>query len=227
MEHRVFIGVDPRHMIGHTVCSFSLIHYASAPLQITPLVLATLPIERRGLTEFSFTRFLVPWLCGYKGWAVFMDSDIVVQDDICKLWQFGRPENAVTVAEGVPDFERAAVILFNCAHADNRALTPEFIERAEGLHTINWTKKVGTFPSRWAHCVGYAEPLADPALIHYTMGNPCWPETQDCEHADKWQNERRGALGSVSWADLMGSSTHAFRAPDGTLQPKYKARDGA
>ena len=29
-------------------------------------------------TDFSFTRFLVPQLMNFDGWAIFMDCDIVV-----------------------------------------------------------------------------------------------------------------------------------------------------
>lgn len=223
MDYRVFVGFEPRHAIGLTVTNFSLIHYASQPLQITPLVLATLPIERKGLTEFSFSRFLVPWLCGFRGWALFLDSDIIAYDDICKLWDLADPTKAVMVADGVPGFERAAVMMFNCAHPDNLDLTPIKIASMQGLHTISWTKEIGFFPESWNHCVGYSEPNEQPSLIHYTQGNPIWLETADCEHAAKWRDEYKAAVSTAPWVDLMGGSIHAFEAPDGTKQPKYKA----
>lgn len=228
MKFPLYIGFEPRHAVGYTVTSFSAMHYASLPLQITPLILATLPIERKGLTEFSFSRFLVPWLQGYKGWALFCDSDIIFQDDPCKLWDFADPTKAVCVAEGIPDFEQAAIMLFNCAHPDNLNLTPDKIDKSTNLHTIGWTKEIGYFPSDYNHCVGYNELNDDAKVIHYTMGNPCWKETADCEHQDKWVREYKNAVGTVNWVDLMGQSIHAFQAPDGSLQPKYKAlRDGS
>lgn len=215
MDYRCFIGFEPRHAIGLTVTSFSLIHYASHPLQITPLVLGTLPIDRRGLTEFTYSRFLVPWLCNYRGWAVFLDSDIVLQDDICKLWEYADPTKAVIVAEGVPGFERAAFMMFNCAHEDNLQLTPIKIANMQNLHTIGWTKEIAYFPESWAHCVGYSAPSDEVSAIHFTKGNPVWPETRQCEHQEKWVAEYKAATGTVSYNDLMGGSVHAeAKGPD-------------
>ena len=46
-------------------------------------------------TEFSFTRFLVPYLVDYQGWAIFMDNDMVCLDDIAKLWALRDDRYAV------------------------------------------------------------------------------------------------------------------------------------
>ena len=37
-------------------------------------------------TEFSFSRFLTPYLSGYEGWSIFMDCDMLVPRDIAELW---------------------------------------------------------------------------------------------------------------------------------------------
>ena len=74
----VFIGYDPRQPVAYNVLQHSIVRHASEPVAITPLILKQLPIERRGLTEFTFSRFLVPYLCGFKGMAVFLDADMVV-----------------------------------------------------------------------------------------------------------------------------------------------------
>lgn len=225
MKYRIFLGFDPRQSVSLNVCQFSLFRRASEPLAITSLVLEQLPLERKGLTPFSFSRFLVPYLCDFHGWALFMDADIIAQDDICDLWRYIDPKKAVIVSEGVKPFERAAVMLFNCGHPDNRVLTPEYVERADNLHVIGWTQNVGFFPERWNHCVGYAEPREDPALIHYTMGVPAFKKTADCEHADKWLAEFRAMNSVATWDELMGPSIHAVEI-EGELQPRYKLNDG-
>ena len=53
--------------------------------------------ERNSLqsTEFSFSRFLVPHLCNYEGWAIFMDCDMMVVDDIKNLWNLRDNKYAV------------------------------------------------------------------------------------------------------------------------------------
>ena len=38
-------------------------------------------------TEFTFSRFLIPHLNDYKGWAVFCDCDFLWLDDIKKLYE--------------------------------------------------------------------------------------------------------------------------------------------
>lgn len=222
MIHRIFIGFDPRQCVSYNVCQFSLLRRASEPIAITPLVIETLPLERQGLTPFSFTRFLIPHLMNYKGWALWMDSDILAWDDPIRIWDYAKPDKAVIVAEGVMPFERAAVILFNCAHPDNRVLTPEYVEKAEDLHRIGWTENVGWFPRRWNHCVGYCPSTDDLGLIHYTQGVPAFAETRDCEHAEKWTSELRMMNSTQSWAELMGNSVHAVQTPDGP-QPKYRS----
>ena len=37
-------------------------------------------------TEFTYTRFLVPYLQDYKGWALFCDNDFLFLDDVKKIF---------------------------------------------------------------------------------------------------------------------------------------------
>ena len=46
-------------------------------------------------TAFSFTRFLVPYLMNYKGWAIFMDCDMLCRSDISELWKYRNDKYAV------------------------------------------------------------------------------------------------------------------------------------
>ena len=86
---RVFIGYDPNETVALHVLSHSIWRHAKTPVSITPLVLTQLPMtrERNPLqtTEFSFSRFLVPWLCAYRGKAVFMDCDMLCRADVGEL----------------------------------------------------------------------------------------------------------------------------------------------
>ena len=58
----VFIGFDERQRVSFTTLASSIYELSSAPVSVSPLVLRTLPISRRGLTPFTFSRFLVPGL---------------------------------------------------------------------------------------------------------------------------------------------------------------------
>jgi hypothetical protein len=226
MMHRIFIGYDERQPIACTVLQYSILRRASAPVAITPLVLPTLaPFNRKGLTPFTFSRFLVPHLCGFEGWALFLDIDVLCLDDIAKLFALADPTYAVQAVDTSPAFERAAVMLFNCAHPDNATLTPEHVgDRATmNLHVLGWTVNVGWLPHRWNHLVGYDAPRADAGLVHYTMGVPAWPETMDCEFAQEWHAELEAMRPTVPWLELMGTSVHAARLADGSIVPRYKA----
>lgn len=223
---KVFIGHEPRVAIQTNVCISSLYETATAPVSVTPLVLSQLPLKRRGLTEFSFSRFLVPWLCGFEGTALFLDSDVIVRGDVAELFALADPQYAVQVCDIQPEFERAAVMLFNCGHPSNRVLTPELIETSPcPYHLMAWTAHIGHIPLNWGHAVGYSrpQPLERLPLIHYTAGVPAWPETADCEHADEWHKARRQMCSvKTTWADLIGRSVHAAQGPDGQPLPKWK-----
>lgn len=209
---RVFIGYDPREALAYSVLAHSIHEHASVPVSVTPLMLSQLQRvfrrERNPLqsTDFAFTRFLVPYLCGYQGWAIFMDCDMVMREDIASLWALRDDAYAVQVVkhEHVPrettkflnamqtKYEKknwSSVMLFN--NAQCQALTPEFVNTASGLelHQFKWLAdddRIGALPARWNHLVGYNEPTPDAALLHYTLGGPYFAAYRECDDADVW-----------------------------------------
>lgn len=207
--NRVFIGFDHRQPISYTVLQHSIYTRTDTPVSITPLCLNQLPLEREGLTPFTWSRFLVPWLCEFKGWALFLDIDMLVQGDINELFELADENYAVMVSQNKLRFEWASAILFNCGHRDNAILTPQYIETASGLHGMDWTENVGEFPGEWNHLVGYDEPRENPKLIHYTQGIPIFPETMDGGYLGVYEAEAKSAMSSQSWRELMGNSVHA------------------
>ena len=143
---RVFVGYDPREAVAYGVLAHSISTRASQPVAIAPVMLSQLQgvyrRERNPLqsTDFSFSRFLTPWLCDYRGWAIFMDCDMLVLDDIAKLWALRDDRYAVQVVKHhhVPKeevkflgatqskYEKknwSSVMLMNCERC--AALTPE------------------------------------------------------------------------------------------------------
>jgi hypothetical protein len=222
--HRIFIGHDPRQIVSLTTLVHSIKAHAKGDVQIVPLVLEDLPITRQGLTPFTYSRFLVPYLCEYQGFGLFLDADMLVTADIAEVFEIGRAfssTKAAFVMQDQPAFEWASMILFNCAHPSNRILTPGHIENPQttNLHKIGWLERneIGSLPKEWNTCVPYtSEPPENPKLIHFTQGVPHWWETADQPHADKWlkAREEAGAAGgditaSHSWFELMGRSVHA------------------
>ena len=159
---KIFIGYDKREAIAYHVCSNSLIRHSTGPLEIVPLALNNLKTfygeeHKDGSNDFIYSRFLVPYLCGFTGTALFMDGDMVVLDDVSKLFELADPRMAVQVVkheyktkaekkylgsinEDYPCKNWSSVILWNCNHFANRKLTPDNVAKMSGseLHRFTW-----------------------------------------------------------------------------------------
>lgn len=219
----VYIGYDPREAVAYNVLAHSINARASQPVAIAPLMLSQLRQihhrERNPLqsTDFSFTRFLTPYLADYQGWSIFMDCDMLVLDDIAKLWALRDDRYAVMCVKhdhvpresikflNAPQTPYAkknwsSVMLFN--NAKCRALTPEYVDTASGLelHQFKWLEDeslIGEIPHRWNHLVGYDEPNPDVSLVHYTLGGPYFNEFVDCEYSKEWFTDREQMLNAM------------------------------
>lgn len=205
---KCYIGYDPRQPLAFTVAAHSIWSRATKPVEIVRLQLNQLPITRRGLTEFTYSRFLVPFLSNYEGYSLFVDADMLCLGDITTL-KASDPmaEVSVVMHQGQRQFERASLMLFNCKRC--KVLTPEYIQdKTHGLLDLYWAGRIGSLPKEWNHLVGYDAPRTDAKMVHFTQGIPCWPETQDCEYADEWRREGKDAMATVSFEALMGGSVH-------------------
>ncbi len=219
---RVFIGFDTVEAVAYNVLAHSIQARASQPVSITPLMLTQLSgvmtRERHELqsTDFSFSRFLVPYLCDFEGWALFMDCDMLVLDDMAELWKLQDDRYAVQVVKhdhvpkektkflGQPQtkYEKknwSSVMLFN--NAKCKALTPEFVNTGTGLelHRFQWLDSddlIGEIPHRWNHLVGYDEkvPTSEVSNLHYTIGGPYFDDYKTTDYADEWFTERDAML---------------------------------
>lgn len=216
----VFIGHDSREVVAFNVLAHSIQARSSAPVAITPIKLEQLRgmfyRERHSLqsTDFSFSRFLTPYLSGFRGFSIFMDCDMLMLADIAALWELRDDRYAVQVVKhdhrpresrkflGEPQtaYEKknwSSVMLFNnelCA-----SLTPEYVSQASGLelHQFKWIAGdhlIGALPHKWNHLVGYDAPSSHVSLVHYTLGGPYFPEYADCEYACEWRAERDAML---------------------------------
>lgn len=203
---RIFIGYDKRQPLAYTVARSSIERYAGERVLIEPLRLDWLPISRVGLTAFTYSRFLVPWLCNFEGTALFLDGDMIAKSDLTMLWREDATA-AVSVVKNSRRFEWPSLMLFNCAKCT--MLTPKYVDDpANDLYSLGWADSVGELPADWNYCVGYDAPNPDAKVIHYTAGIPCWPETKNCDAAQSWRDELNHAVSTVSWEALMGHSVH-------------------
>lgn len=204
---KIFIGYDNRQLISYHTLEQSILANTTKPVSIHPLILKTLPIDRHGLTPFTYSRFLVPWLCKYEGWALFLDADMMLRTDISELFELADPAFDVMVCKNKLTYEWASLMLFNCPRC--RILTPKFVQNEKNLHSIAWSDNDGELPLDWNHLVGYDEPNPNAKNVHFTQGIPCFPETINSEHADEWQKYAKSIMTTLPWAALMGNSVHA------------------
>ena len=204
---RVFIGMDERQPLAYTVLQSSIVRRASRPVSITPLLLSQLPPVKRGLTDFTYSRYLVPYLCEYEGTALFMDADMVCQCDIYDLEAYAGSEPvAVVPHSGAMSFERPSLMLFNNSMCPE--LTPEYIKKNQPGN-FQWADSVGALPAKFNHLVGYDKPTGEEAILHYTAGIPDFKEVFGMGFEREWLMEKEIALKSPSWFELMGKSVHA------------------
>ena len=215
MTDCIYIGYDSRESICYEVCKTSILEHSTANYQIFPIKLQTLlsvysrTADPLASTEFTYSRFLVPYLNDYKGTALFCDCDFVFLEDVQKLFDLYDNKYAVMVCKhnyqpknntkmdgciqtNYPKKNWSSLILWNCSHPKNKILTPELINTQTGkfLHRFEWLEEtdIGSLPINWNWLVGwYKEPLdGTPKALHYTEGGPWFEQYKDCEYADKW-----------------------------------------
>lgn len=165
------------------------------------------------MTEFTYSRFLVPYLCGYEGKALFLDADMVVTADIAELFATDLSHHQVLVNKQQAEFEWASAMLFDCSAC--MALTPEYIDdKRNALFDFKWAEHgaVGAFAPEWNHAVGYAAPRSGVKLYHFTKGIPIWRETKGNAEDIVFHEAYKAMLHSVSYAELMGGSVHVQKA---------------
>jgi len=213
----IFIGYDPREAVAYHTCVNSIIRHATVPVSFHPLALNLLGgYEEKhsdGSNNFIYSRFLVPYLNGYTGHAIYIDGDMVVKDDIKELWNLkdSLPEFDVAVVkhdyktkmkekylgtknEDYPRKNWSSVILWNCATPPNKKVTPEFIENSTGaqLHRFTWLddERIAELPREWNWLPDEYGINPDAKLLHYTLGAPCFHEFADTNMANEWHQEK-------------------------------------
>ncbi len=213
---RIFIGYDKRIPLAYSVLHHSIAKNASGMVSITPLILDKLNgFDRTGLTQFTFSRYLPPFLCDFSGKSLFLDSDMLVMGDVYELFNMEDDGKSVRVVKSGYRFEWPSVMLFNNERCHR--LTPAYLSNEEVKpQRFEWAENgVGELPPEWNHLVGYDEPKPDAKLIHYTMGVPGFPECRNHEHSSTWRRERDRMEKIPSWIELMGTSVHRDRVLNG------------
>ncbi len=225
----VFIGYDPQEPLALHVLTHSIMRHASGPVAIVPLVQGHL--RQRGIytrdrgptesTEFSLTRFLVPYLSDYGGLSLFLDCDMLCKGDVYELMTYAReaPITAVYCVQhdykprhaskflghAQTTYEKknwSSVMLFRNKYCT--ALTPEYVNHASGLdlHQFRWLNTpqldIQPLPIEWNWLVGQYPQNPDAKLLHFTEGGPWFRDYQFCDYANDWFKEFERAAPSLN-----------------------------
>lgn len=205
------VGFDQAEAVAyHTFCQ-SVIDNSSLPVQFMPLAHNNLSCYKEthtdGSNKFIYSRFLTSFLCGFEGWAIFADGDMVCQADISELWALRDESKAVLVVkhdyqtkadlkylgnknENYPRKNWSSLILWNCAHPANKILTPEFVQEQPGsyLHRFSWLSDalIGDLPKEWNWLAIEYPDNKQAKLIHYTLGTPCFKDYAEASLSKSW-----------------------------------------
>ena len=207
----IFIGYDEGEKVSYHILSESIRKHSTSPVSITPLCLNNLPEFKREKqpnqsTEFAFSRFMVPYLSGYKGWSIFMDCDMLLRDDITKMWDLRTYKYSVMCCqhdyepkqgikfrgaknEPFPKKNWSGMMLFHNSQCTK--LTPEYVNTATGLelHQFKWLERehmIGNIPLEWNWLVGEYDYNEEAKNVHWTLGGPYFKDYARSDYADEW-----------------------------------------
>jgi lipopolysaccharide biosynthesis glycosyltransferase len=216
-KFNVYIGYDKREDIAAEICKYSILRRSTliAPnvkyLRSTDIPEYNRTRDEKQSTDFTFTRFLIPFLQQYKGFSIFCDCDFLFLDDIGELFRSVDPSKAVSVVkhpqyvplseikmDGIEQHSMrrknwASLMVFNNEHPSNRILTPEYVNTimpGRKLHQFHWLAdyEIGSLSLDWNTLDGYYE-LDNPRAIHYTEGGPWFDNYKETYYSSFWKDE--------------------------------------
>ena len=216
---KIFIGFDSSNYgqeLAYEVCKRSIENYnLSNNISIVKLVKKDLikqglfkRKDNDGATEFTYTRFLVPYLSNFKGYSLFCDSDFLWCCDIKELFEkYTNPQKSLAcvmhnyndcngktkmdgqVQEFYPRKNWSSLILFNNEHPSTKKLTLKDVNEKspKWLHRFEWAKddELIEIPKEYNYLVGYYDTQIYKAL-HFTDGGPWHPGYENVKYGNLW-----------------------------------------
>ena len=206
----LFVGFDERESVGFHVFQYSLLKHATKPVACTPL--SNLGLAE-GSNHFTYSRFMVPYLMGFRGHAIFADgSDMLMLGDITELAKHYDKSKAVQVVKH-PDYQStnarkyigtemecdqtnyprknwASVMIINCNHSAWFAMTPKFLETCDKLELLQLRyfddAEIGELPPEWNVLVDEGQDDSSAKILHWTQGLPSFPHYRNSRRSKDW-----------------------------------------
>ena len=220
----IYIGYEPAESIAWHTMAHSLYSKSSKPIALIPLNddnlkgLYTRPRDPNQSNSFSFTRFLVPFLNEFKGYAIYFDCDQMLRVDVNEIFEEvkNNPGKAVYVVKHnytpsnnkkylntqqlpYPRKNWSSVVVWDCSHPSNMKVDLEFVNSSTPmtLHRFLWLDddEIGGLDIKWNWLVGeYENPPKDVKNVHWTVGGPYFNEYRDADFSDEWFREQDKAF---------------------------------
>jgi len=112
---RVFIGTDGDfHQDAEKVIEYSIHTNTKEPVEVNFIR----PGWKTPPTGFSSHRYLIPSLCNYEGYAIYLDVDMLVLGDLRELWDY-RTEGRWCITNFDPKGLRDEVSVIDCSAFQN------------------------------------------------------------------------------------------------------------
>ncbi|MBY0549074.1 MAG: hypothetical protein K2W95_17505 [Candidatus Obscuribacterales bacterium] len=206
---KVFIGASSTEWLPAKVLEYSIRKNASFAVQTVNLANCVRPFKmpldasNKPRTPFSFQRFLIPELMQYSGRAIYLDSDMLVLQDIAKLWRMPFSGANLICTSALNQAQRAvqySVMLLDCNSLnwnidtlvndlDSGALSYEAL--VHGMAAAR--KPAARIPPTWNFLDKYVPGTT--ALIHYTnMHSQPWLSRENDAAAVWFQHLREAVL---------------------------------
>ena len=210
---RIFVGHDSTQPENTAVCVRSIERFGHKVTLLDKKDLQRDHGYKRkkedGSTEFTYTRFLVPYLCGYKGIAMFCDSDFVWRKDPAILDRLVGDAPVTVVKHLVKQVREdhkflahknewyprkwwSSMMVFNCDHEDCSVLTLDAVNKQtpQWLHRFEWASDIGRLDESYNYLVGYYNFNKDPVAVHFTDGTPIYTDYAHDEFAEDYNDLR-------------------------------------
>ena len=218
MKINVYVGFDTRNygqQMAYEGCKRSIL--ANTQHEVTVHQLNLKKFQKDGIysrqedplaaTEFTYTRFLVPYLNNYQGKAIFCDSDFIWNCDVAEVLDYLKEGQAVACVQhdytphsmikmdGLqnPPYPRknwSSLMVFNCEHPSTKKLTLDAVnsQSPAWLHRMTWASddEIGSVPVTYNHLVGYYDE-ENPKVVHYTDGGPWHPGYEKVKFGELWR----------------------------------------
>jgi lipopolysaccharide biosynthesis glycosyltransferase len=179
---KVFVGADRSQLFAVAVLDHSIRRHTREIVRVAPLIDLDLPepkdIRQGSRTNFSFARFAIPELCGYRGKAIYLDADMLVFRDIARLWNLPVDDKTMLIQDDVPDYaqeakagapktrvKQSAVMLINCERA--RWDVREIVAGLDGTYTYEQLMYEFCFLPEAE--IGFRVPFQWNSLEHYDV----------------------------------------------------------